>query len=403
MDTHLTTQSFNHNLEDCPKISSETDNSSNGNDKSQQMYSSEEPPYFPDVACNTADGTRVNDGSARLTFTAEDVQDGFFRWLIGCGGSKSKLREEDTETYGFDDLEKREKTIFGRLKRQLSERRSKRSSRSQASFRRSRSQEDIHRTSHSLRQNSYKEAVNINNANVPYNDSLIKSVNRDILSDANVSHAANKYSRIPYANQTNAQSQTKPKYRKKYDPIIDPDVYTFNCPKRGYMVNIVNDRFFQQPDREGAIWDLLKMKEIGRKFGFRLFNYKYDRNLTQSQMLKLLKQVQEFDHSKCDCFMLMISTHGLEERNRAIGGKLDHALVCADDRFVFTSTVLNMFTDTNCPTLAGKPKIFFIQACRGILVCVERVVSLLVALTFLHIYSFKHNEEKKFGKHCGKR
>jgi hypothetical protein len=63
--------------------------------------------------------------------------------------------------------------------------------------------------------------------------------------------------------------------------------------------------------------------------------------------------------------MFMISTHGLEQRNAMKGGQVDHALVCADDQLIFTSTILDMFNDTNCPTLKGKPKIFYIQACRG--------------------------------------
>ena len=143
------------------------------------------------------------------------------------------------------------------------------------------------------------------------------------------------------------------------------DVYNFDHPQRGFMLTIVNDQFARQTPRDGAQWDLLKMKEIARKFGFRSLNPNQEMNQTKEQILRWLSLARRMDHSQCDCFMFMISTHGLEQKNALKGGQVDHALVCADDQLIFTSTILEMFNDTNCPTLKGKPKIFYIQACRG--------------------------------------
>ncbi|WAQ95536.1 CASP3-like protein [Mya arenaria] len=143
------------------------------------------------------------------------------------------------------------------------------------------------------------------------------------------------------------------------------DVYNFNHPTRGYMVIIVNDRFKHQPFRDGAECDLRHMKEMARKLGYRIQNTHFCKNLTQFETIGVLKNAKTADHSQCDSFALMISTHGLEQPNSKARGKMDHALVCADDKMIFTSTITEMFNDENCPTLKGKPKLFFIQACRG--------------------------------------
>ncbi|KAL4239204.1 hypothetical protein ACF0H5_000021 [Mactra antiquata] len=147
---------------------------------------------------------------------------------------------------------------------------------------------------------------------------------------------------------------------------VDEDRYDFTHMMRGYMVLVVNDKFPRQTPRDGALEDLRKMKAIGSKFGFRSMHYQMkEQNLTKPELLNVLLDAQRTDHSNCDCFLFMISTHGLEQKNALKGGQKDHALVCADEQLIFTSSIIEMFNDTNCPSLKGKPKIFLIQACRG--------------------------------------
>lgn len=173
-------------------------------------------------------------------------------------------------------------------------------------------------------------------------------------------------SKVSYPRQTSAQTMLPPGQTvHRVVHSADSNTYNFNHSQRGYMLAIVNDVFVRQSPRDGAHWDLIKMKEIARKFGFRSLNYNYERNLTKSETLYQLNKARHTDHSDCDCFVFMISTHGLEHQNALKHGKNDHALVCADDQLIYTSTIMEMFNDTNCPTLRGKPKIFLIQACRG--------------------------------------
>lgn len=63
--------------------------------------------------------------------------------------------------------------------------------------------------------------------------------------------------------------------------------------------------------------------------------------------------VSEKDHSKSDCIVIVILTHGEK------GQILSH-----DDAYDITQ-VTSYFTDEACPSLKGKPKIFLIQSCRG--------------------------------------
>ena len=61
------------------------------------------------------------------------------------------------------------------------------------------------------------------------------------------------------------------------------------------------------------------------------------------------------DHSRFDCFFLAVSSHG--ERGSLLG--TDGARVSIE------AAVLSPFNGAHCPSLRGKPKVFFLQACRG--------------------------------------
>lgn len=63
--------------------------------------------------------------------------------------------------------------------------------------------------------------------------------------------------------------------------------------------------------------------------------------------------VAEEDHSKNDCLLVFVMTHGHEGTLEAYDGDYNEEVLWES------------FTGSNSPTLAGKPKLFFIQACRG--------------------------------------
>lgn len=60
------------------------------------------------------------------------------------------------------------------------------------------------------------------------------------------------------------------------------------------------------------------------------------------------------DHSKNDCFVLVLMTHGT-----------DNGLLGAFDGYFDGNELFDLFLSNNCKTLVGKPKLFFVQACHG--------------------------------------
>lgn len=124
-------------------------------------------------------------------------------------------------------------------------------------------------------------------------------------------------------------------------------------PNRGRCV-IFNNRVFQPhtnlPRRLGSDRDEESLSRRFRKLGFQVYVY---RDRTCADMRARLEELGEQNYSEDDCFVCCILTHGD-----------DGVLYGTDGKFP-VDRVLEPFLGNACPTLRGKPKLFFIQACRG--------------------------------------
>ena len=60
--------------------------------------------------------------------------------------------------------------------------------------------------------------------------------------------------------------------------------------------------------------------------------------------------VSQLDHTDNDCLCVITLTHGLEK-----------GIICANDVMYTSNELWKPFTADKCLTLAGKPKLFFIQ------------------------------------------
>ncbi|KAL3883639.1 hypothetical protein ACJMK2_029881 [Sinanodonta woodiana] len=164
---------------------------------------------------------------------------------------------------------------------------------------------------------------------------------------------SNDYHRKTDASLDNALG-TKP------DPGIFP-YYYHREPIRGTAFFVVNQTFQRYEYRSGAEKDLIYLKSVFvDKLGFQQLNKGNDLNLSLVELDNGIKKAISMDYSNTDFFVFAISTHG-EERPRG-SDQFEHALLCADDQYKFTIDVIRKIG--GCPNLAGKPKIFFIQACR---------------------------------------
>lgn len=84
------------------------------------------------------------------------------------------------------------------------------------------------------------------------------------------------------------------------------------------------------------------------------FEVEIQRDCTSRKMLSLIQELAKTSQRGWDCVMCCILSHGLE------GG-----VYGVDGYTVDIRNLMEPFSGINCPSLAGKPKIFFIQACQG--------------------------------------
>lgn len=148
--------------------------------------------------------------------------------------------------------------------------------------------------------------------------------------------------------------------------VISPTpehVYDFNYRSRGVAVMIVNITFLDKkmcPDREYAKHDILVFQELLKSLNFTIIKLE---DKTTDELRKRLEEIQTSLTADCDCFLCLISSHGLETRIKYNKRKRQHTTF-TKDRWISTDSIIRNFTDCRC--LNGKPKLFFIQACRSV-------------------------------------
>ncbi|XP_034241792.1 caspase-1-like isoform X2 [Thrips palmi] len=102
--------------------------------------------------------------------------------------------------------------------------------------------------------------------------------------------------------------------------------------------------------RKGCKTDTERLNECFSSLGFKVKKYF---NLNVNVIENVLNEVSQEDHLNCDCLAVIVLTHGEEGRLYAQNDSYPQELLWSP------------FTADRCPTLSGKPKLFFIQACRG--------------------------------------
>ncbi|XP_068134816.1 caspase-3-like [Hyperolius riggenbachi] len=127
--------------------------------------------------------------------------------------------------------------------------------------------------------------------------------------------------------------------------------YNIDFPEKGKCL-IINMENFSNGllPRPGTDKDANSLQEVFGKIGFAV---QIEKDITQNQYNTVVQKVAREDHSKRGGFVCVILSHG--ELN---GFYVKDALIKYDNLF-------NNFKGDGCKTLVGKPKLFFIQACRG--------------------------------------
>ncbi|XP_074047757.1 caspase-8 isoform X2 [Macrotis lagotis] len=139
------------------------------------------------------------------------------------------------------------------------------------------------------------------------------------------------------------------------------NTYKMNSKPRGYCL-IFNNFDFQQArkerlehqtlkDRKGTDVDAEALEKTFKELHFETVVF---RDGTAKQIYKELNTFQQKSHEDRDCFVCCFLSHG--DRGIIYG---------TDGQEVAIRDMTSLFTSSNCPSLAGKPKVFFIQACQG--------------------------------------
>lgn len=139
--------------------------------------------------------------------------------------------------------------------------------------------------------------------------------------------------------------------------VIDALDYNMCHKYRGICLIINNENFSPNhastknvTKRVGSNVDSEALTEIFGKLGFDVFERK---DMSISGIRGCLKDVAMLDHSQNDCFVCIVLTHG------------DHGNLYAYDGRYAIDHLFSNFLGDRCPSLVGKPKLFFIQACQG--------------------------------------
>ncbi|XP_052047904.1 caspase-8 [Apodemus sylvaticus] len=143
---------------------------------------------------------------------------------------------------------------------------------------------------------------------------------------------------------------------------LDSDkVYQMKNKPRGYCLIINNNNFSKAradkpllrklKDRKGTDYDKEALSKTFKELHFEVVSYD---DCTVNTIHNVLVSYQSKDHKNKDCFICCILSHGDQGVIYGTDGK--EASICE---------LTSYFTGSKCPSLAGKPKIFFIQACQG--------------------------------------
>ncbi|XP_064142890.1 caspase-8 isoform X2 [Loxodonta africana] len=179
--------------------------------------------------------------------------------------------------------------------------------------------------------------------NVTFLDILIEMERKDILGERKLDTLKNICDQI---------NKNLVKIIEDYENLEEEAaVYRMDRKHRGHCVIVNNHNFTTQAARPGTHRDAESLKCVFQWLGFAVRVYD---DVTKADLEKALQEYKSHpDHVDGDCFVCCILTHG------NLG-----AVYSSDGALIPIQEITSHFTAQQCPGLAHKPKLFFIQACQ---------------------------------------
>ncbi|XP_071161890.1 caspase-7-like [Mytilus edulis] len=167
-------------------------------------------------------------------------------------------------------------------------------------------------------------------------------------------------------SQTN-KTKNKEKRHEKNNVCSHIYDFKFEHSNRRVAILIINSfKISEQPERPFADEDKTKMKKLFELLDFEVIVLE---NRKSGDLWEDLQAINREIENNCDCLACVISSHGAEipiASSSETSPQPRHHVLYTEDNIIPTDTILQLFNDENCPNLQGKPRIFFIQACRSI-------------------------------------
>ncbi|XP_053666892.1 caspase-like [Anopheles marshallii] len=171
------------------------------------------------------------------------------------------------------------------------------------------------------------------------------------MSSLPVEHSTADYSDGTRAtNSIVERGQAQPAHNSQNVYETYEEEYDTSNPRRGIAIILHHEQFELMDRREGSRRDRDTAITVltNMQFDVRVYD-----DLRYGELHRVLEQLAGEDHSGSDCLLVMIMTHG------------DDDVLYAYDRGYSVDVLFEQFMGDACPTLLGKPKLFFVQACRG--------------------------------------
>ncbi|XP_068395043.1 caspase-9 isoform X1 [Eschrichtius robustus] len=137
--------------------------------------------------------------------------------------------------------------------------------------------------------------------------------------------------------------------------------YVLNADPCGHCLIINNVNFCHESGLNTRTGSSIDCERMQQRFHLLHFVVEVKCNLTAKQMVQALGELARRDHSALDCCVVVILSHGCQASHLQFPG----AVCGMDGDPVSVEKIVNIFNGTGCPSLGGKPKLFFIQACGG--------------------------------------
>ncbi|NXG85575.1 CASP9 protein, partial [Stercorarius parasiticus] len=138
-------------------------------------------------------------------------------------------------------------------------------------------------------------------------------------------------------------------------------VYELKADPCGHCLILNNVEFSRDSNLSTRDGSNVDCKKLEKRFKSLRFDVLTRQNLKAQEMVSELQALVRRDHSALDCCIVVILSHGCQTSHIQFPG----GVYGTDGKPIPIEKIVNYFNGSNCPSLRGKPKLFFIQACGG--------------------------------------